>query len=290
MPSLTNSPTVVSTITMEAGQRELFPEIPAAVNPSSDFRQVRDVEQNKIIQYPVSVWKDGRMRADLSAFGAGEVVSRNEKNFREKVIRRLQEKLNTAIVEVVSDVSEELRREHARPARLRKGALRAIAPALYINPFAEDRSLRFGKYPDWLLARRDLKPQEILIYGRLLFPLPPICKSWDKNLGVIIGLNQGELAKAFGKSRPWANQWLVSLQNKGWLECIGPQGAKQITRFPWKEGMPKTCQTYQHVLPGEHVARPDSACQASQHVSQCLERIEKQREERKGKASSFYDW
>jgi hypothetical protein len=155
------------------------------------------------------------------------------------------------------------------------------------------------------LARRDLKPQEILIYGRLLFPLPPICKSWDKNLGVIIGLNQGELAKAFGKSRPWANQWLVSLQNKGWLECIGPQGAKQITRFPWKKGMPKTCQTYQHVLPGEHatrpdsaclasqhqhVTRPDSACQASQHVSQCLERIEKQREERKGKGSSFYDW
>jgi hypothetical protein len=285
-------------------QSELFEEIPAAVNPSSDFGQVRLVEQNKIIRYPLSFWKDGRMRADLSAFGAGEVVSRNEKNFQEKVIRRLQEKLNTVIVEVVSDVSAELRREHARPTRPRKGALRAIARTLYINPFAEDKSLRFGKYPDWLLARRDLKPQEILIYGRLLFPLPPICKSWDKNLGVIIGLNQGELAKAFGKSRPWANQWLVSLQDKGWLECIGAQGAKHVTRFPWREGMPETCQTYQHVSPGEHVAQTNSACQASQqqhvtrhnntsqdaqHVSQCLEKRESLREDRK-RSSSCLGW
>ena len=82
------------------------------------------------------------MRADLSEFGAGEVVSRNEKNFREEVIRRLQDKLNTAIEEVVSDVSEELN-ERARTRQSRLSNKRAqeestIAPKRYINPFAQD--------------------------------------------------------------------------------------------------------------------------------------------------------
>jgi hypothetical protein len=285
-------------------QHDLFGEVlPATVNPTSEFAQFRVVEQNKIIHVPRSKWKDGRIRGDLSKFGAGEVVSRNEKNFQDEVIRRLQEKFDAVIVEVVSDVSEELRRDRARPARPArpsKRALKAITPTAYINPFAEDKSLRFGKYPDWLLACHDLKPQEILIYGRLLFPLPPICKSFDKNLGVIIGLNQGELANAFRKSRQWANEWIIKLQAKGWLECIGPQGAKQVTRFPWKQGMPETCQTYQHVSAAkpapqhssacltsqqEHATPCAATCHTSQHVSQGIEKRETKRKEREDSQS-----
>src|ERR1700726_2359330 len=237
-------------------QADLFPELPSVVSPGSDFGQVRVVEQNKILHYPRSFWKDGRMRADLSAYGAGEVVSRNEKNFREEVIRRLQEKFNTAIVEVVSDVAEELERDRARPnkQRLRKKDLpevlarRPATDLIYANPFAKDKSQFFGKYPDWMLARPDLEDQEKLIYGRLLFPLPPICKNFYQNSGLIIGLNQGELGKSLGRSRSWANRWLVKLQAKLWLECTGKPGAKQVIRFFWKEGMPETCHTVAPVL------------------------------------------
>ncbi len=294
---------------MNCSDSDLFPELPSALNPSGEFGECR-VEE-KIVRYPLSFWKDGRMRADLSEFGAGEVVSRNEKNFREEVIRRLQERFNTAIVEVVSDVSEELERDRARPNkhRLRKKDLAeslARQPAtdlVYANPFAEDKSILFGRYPDWLLARKDLKDQEKLILGRLLFPLPPICESWDKNLGVIIGLNQGKLGESLGKSRQWANDWLIELQGKRWIECTGPQGAKHVTRFLWKEGMPETCRTAQHVLAAKHAAQRGSACRTSQQqpatergstchtarqVSQGIEKRDSKREERESSSPSSW--
>jgi hypothetical protein len=224
---------------MNSSELLLFPELASSANPSGDFAQFRVGE--KIVSFPFSIWKDGRMRGDLSALDAGEVVSRNEKNFREKVIRRLQERFNTAIVEVVSDVSAEFERDRAQPqkGRLRKKDLAktfALQPAtdlIYFNPFAEDRSQLFSKYPDWLLERKDLENQEKLILGRLMFPLPPICKSFDKNSGLIIGLNQAELGEALGRSRSWANRWLVKLQAKRWLECRGQPGAKKdkVTRF-----------------------------------------------------------
>ncbi|MFZ3375156.1 MAG: hypothetical protein WA183_06350 [Chthoniobacterales bacterium] len=247
-------------------QADFFPELPSVANPGSDFGQVRVVEQNKILHYPRSFWKDGRMRADLSAYGAGEVVSRNEKNFREEVIRRLQEKFNTAIVEVVSDVAEELERDRARPnkQRLRKKDLQALE-FVYANPYVEDKS-PFGKLPDWLLARDDLKDIEKLILGRLLFPRPPICKSWNKDLGIITRLNQGELAKALAKSRPTINKWLISLQANKWIKCDGPPGAKQTIRFLWKDGMPETWRTCSHarqVSVGPPVAHADSSCSTS---------------------------
>src|SRR5437870_1523577 len=156
---------------MSAGnQRELFEEIPTSVNPSGDFAQFR--VGKKIIQVPCSFWKDGRIRADLSKFGCREIVSRNGANFQERIIRALQQRFDTAIVEVVSE--EFAKRERSQPWRspLRKKDLQQPRPdRIYANPFVEDKSILFGKYPDWLLVRRELRPIEKLIYGRLLFPL-----------------------------------------------------------------------------------------------------------------------
>jgi hypothetical protein len=281
---------------MSSNQSELFREFPRDVNPSSDFASFR-VGKN-IIHVPLSKWKDGRLRGDLSAQDAGEVVSRNEKNFREKVIRRLQEKFNTAIVEVVSDVSEELERERGRPGkqRLRKKDLAdafARQPGIdliYANPFAVGGdNLRFARYPDWLLARQDLKDQEKLIYGRLLFPLPPIC----------------ELGKSLGKSRQWANHWLVKLQAERWIECTGPPGAKKdkLTRFFWKEGMPETCHAVRQVLAAKPDTHHDSTCHTSeqrpatqcgstchavQQVSQSLEKRDFKKNERRNLSSPVW--
>ena len=67
---------------MNSNQSELFREFPPDVNPSRDFASFR--VGGNIIHVPLSKWKDGRLRGDLSAQDAGEVVSRNEKNFREK--------------------------------------------------------------------------------------------------------------------------------------------------------------------------------------------------------------
>ena len=242
---------------MNSTELLLFPELASAVNPASDFASFR--VDKKIIQIPLSFWKGGRIRADLSEFDAGEIVSRNKSNFIERVSRALQEKFGPVMVEILS---EEFERDRSkRPARVRKKDLKAFAPELvYANPFTEDKSQFFGKYPDWLLQRHDLKWSEKVIYGRLLFPLPPICERWVKDLGVIIGLNQGELAEAVGADRTTVNRLLVSLQAKLWLKCDGRPGATQTTRFLWKDGMPEPFK-----YAGQPVTHTHSSCGARPH-------------------------
>jgi hypothetical protein len=291
-------------------QPEFFGELPRAASPRERFGEVR--VRNKIIPIPFSVWKDGRMRGDLTAYDAGEFVSRNPRNFWEQVTRRLQERFNTTIVEVVSEVSQELPHSknppQRRPPRLRKKFLarelahRSQTTVAYANPLAQvldKKSERFGKFPDWLLRvpTRILGPSEKLIYGRLLFPLPPICKNFRKDTGEIIELNQEELASAVGMKRQTANGWMISLQAKKWIECDGPQGAKQIIRFFWKEHMPETCRTYQQLSGGkmpntvashaghlgkEHAEPSSKSCRTSRQLSQGIEKRESRREERKG--------
>lgn len=283
-------------------QPEFFEELPQSVNPSSDFIQAR-VDKNKIISIPISFWKGGRMRA---VYGREEFVSRNKGNLKERIIQALQHEFNTAIVEIVS---EEFAREQAsRPpigrSRVRKKdiGLDGAADLVYANPF-QDRSNNFGKGPDWLLQRRDLRPIEKLIYARLLFPLPPICEQWDQELGVIIELDQAELAKSLGINRSTVNKWLVSLQLKGWIVCNGNPGAKQTVRFLWKEGMPETCR---HVptglgqklsqMPTAPVGHPNSNLLARvtepvgpcEQVSEGIEKRElrENKEEREKRASS----
>jgi hypothetical protein len=151
---------------------------------------------------------------------------------------------------------------HVPRARKKDLGGKLVADFTYANPF-QDNSKNFGKGPDWLLQRPDLKPIEKLIYARLLFPLPPICKSFDQNLGVIIGLNQTELAKSLGTSRSTLNEWLVSLQFKGWLKFNGSPGAKQTVRFLWKEGMPETCRYVRQVEGVGPTGCPDNACRTS---------------------------
>jgi hypothetical protein len=142
-----------------------------------------------------------------------------------------------------------------------------------------------------------------LIYARLLFPLPPICEQWDQELGVIIELDQAELAKSLGINRSTVNKWLVSLQLKGWIICNGNPGAKQTVRFLWKEGMPETCRHVPTGSAAKAVADANSTCRTleqqpvgtcsqtcatRQQVSEGIEKRElrENKEEREKRASS----
>jgi hypothetical protein len=292
-------------------QADLFPDLPPAANPSGNFGEVRVAEQNKIIRYPLSFWKDGRMRADLSAFGAGEVVSRNKQNFEREVARRLQEKLCAAVVEIVSDVSEEFARPRpTRPARPRKKALKAIAPVAYISPFpkkeTDPENWHFARCPNWLLERPNCQvcPSEKLIYGRLSFPLTAFCKRYFELSGaaMIEKLDQDALAKKVGMSRPTINSRLVKLQELGLIHCVGNQGGKLDLLFPWHEWMPpQTCKHCLQLRDGKLVATTDKSCKQSgqepvviadkscKQLAQASQGIEKKdcRREEKRKSHSF---
>src|SRR5436190_3744372 len=290
-------------------QPEFFEDLPRATKPLNNFAEARVDE--KILPFPFSRWKDGRMRADLSAYDLGEFVSRNERFFWEKIVRRLQEKFNAAIVEVVSQVAEcesaclQHRRRVRKKDLIRAFTKSAINPA-YANPFSETQSGLFVMCPDWLAVREDLKDPEKLIYGRLLFPLR-ICKSWDKNLGIIVGLDQEKLGKSLGRSRQWAHHWLVSMELKRWLECTGPPGAKKdkLTRFFWKDGMPETCHTSWQVSAAKYAAQHGitchtskqqsatqrgSTCHTAQQVSEAIEKREPAREEENAQPVGHDEW
>jgi hypothetical protein len=66
-------------------QPEFFEALPSTVNPRRHFLELYS---GKII--PFSKWKDGRLRADLSAFEAGCPVSRNEVNLVERILDELE--------------------------------------------------------------------------------------------------------------------------------------------------------------------------------------------------------
>jgi len=282
----------------------VFEDVPRVAKQQSRFGEVR--VDDKILPFAISRWKDGRMRADLSPYGLGEFVSRNERFFWEEIARQLKEKFNAAIAEVVSQIAEREserlpRRRYPRKKDLAHAFSKSAIDPVYANPFAESRSGLFVMCPDWLAAREDLKDPEKLIYGRLLFPLE-ICERWDKNLGIIIGLDQEKLGKSLGRSRQWANRWLLSMEFKRWLECTGPQGAKKdkLTRFFWKDGMPETCHTSWQVSAAKPATQPSRTCHTSEQqpatrhgrtchtswqVSEGIENREKRREKRKGSSS-----
>lgn len=240
---------------MNSSEPLLFPELASTLDPSSEFAQFRIGK--KIIQVPCSFWKDGRIRADLSEFGAGEVVSRNGTKLQERIIQVLRESFGTIVEAVCQEFSRVRSRQAVRPRLSNK--LPAIAqtnsPKQYINPFAEKWS--FGKCPDWLLTRREPTAVEKHIYGKLLFPVA-VCGRWDKDQGVIFELNQGELAKAIGISRPAANRALMSLRRRGLLELIGQPGARQVIRFLRHEWI--TCNLKAQVGFETPVNEGDKAC------------------------------
>src|SRR5215203_5807057 len=69
-------------------QHELFEDLSLVeAKPGTEFAEFRI--GNKIIPVPLSFWKDGRTRADLSAYGAGEIVSRNRSNLEQRVVGAL---------------------------------------------------------------------------------------------------------------------------------------------------------------------------------------------------------
>ena len=202
-------------------QPEFFEELPGATSPRRQFAEFR--AGKKIIQIPYSVWKDGRMRADLSKYGAREVVSRNSANLQDRVIERLREHFGAIVEAVYHEFSRAGRPKAAKPRSSNKLAAIAQSSAeiRYINPFAEKWT--FGKCPDWLLTKREPTAIEKHAYGKLLYPAG-VCERWDQTTGVIFGLNQAKLAKALGLPRQSVNVAMNSLRCRCLIECIGRPG------------------------------------------------------------------
>ncbi len=274
-------------------QSELFKELVPTVNSDGQFLEYRSGK--KIIQIPVSVWKDGRTRADLSAYDKGEIVSRNRFNLQERV----ENVLRSIFPSLIESVREEFARDHSRsvtPRRNNKrpgGAIGSDAHR-YINPFVQDWA--FARCPDWLFSRRELTYAEKLVYAKLLFPLPrPLCEKFDQEQGVIFGLNQGELAKRIGIRRETANAALSDLRKRGLLEIIGRPGAKQVVRFFWHEWMDTCAENAQvragRAVSGNHIGcvkgeqrgvrRNNTSCERNAQVPEGIEKRDGQREERK---------
>jgi hypothetical protein len=243
-------------------QHELFKELPQSKDPRAVLAEFRVGE--KIIAVPLSFWKDGRARYDFTSLGGDFVMSRNLSKAEKLAEDELREIFQTAEVRAIEAVRRHFH-EVERGARIKRPPIRKkdlIQPkqCIYANPLIEDRTVLFGKYPDWLLARRDLGAHEKLVYGRLLFPLPPICDHFERTEGVIFGLDQTEVGKAVGMSRQTANKWLIKLQLKRWIICFGNSGAKQVTRFLWREGMPSTCRTAEQVDEKQGAPRSGASC------------------------------
>jgi len=246
-------------------QKELFGELPHATNPHGDF--VRYRVGKKIIQVPCSIWKDGRIRADLSAFGGGAPVSRNRKNLDQRIIGLLEKVFG----DVIEAVREELKRKPfpSQPRISNKLASRTAQanPAReYINPFLP-KLWTFAKCPDWLFSRREPSATEKRVYAKLLFPARPICRTWDQTRGTILELNQGELASALGVRRPTVNLVLQSLEARGLIELTGPSGAKQSDSSAVRSQVETYPQTVQRA-----VRSPLESCTETVQVAKAFNR------------------
>jgi hypothetical protein len=220
---------------MSENQKELFEEFPSAVKPSSHLASFKVGE--KIIEVAGSVWKDGRIRADLSEYGAGCPVSRKQDTIVEIIARALRAFFGQAVEAVSEAVSEELEQAHRqrRPSHPRVNNKRCQTeeagwPKRYINPFEKDM-WNFSKAPHWLLVRREPSLGEKLVYARLTYAPreaegEKICDRKDVSLGVIFGLNQGELAKELGMRRE--------------SRAVGLKGPSEAgpDRLQWQPGSP----------------------------------------------------
>jgi hypothetical protein len=226
---------------MSENQKELFEEFPSAVKPSSHLASFKVGE--KIIEVAGSVWKDGRIRADLSEYGAGCPVSRKQDTIVEIIARALRAFFGQAVEAVSEAVSEELEQAHRqrRPCHPRVNNKRCQTeeagwPKRYINPFEKD-VWNFSKAPHWLLVRREPSLGEKLVYARLVTYAPreaegeKICDRKDVSLGVIFGLNQGELAKELGMRRESVLLALKALRKRGLIDYNGKAGSEGLHPF-----------------------------------------------------------
>lgn len=205
---------------MSENQKELFEEFPSAVKPSSHFASFQVGE--KIVEVPHSVWKDGRIRADLTAYGGPVIVSRNEANLRDRIVRALRDSFGTLAEIVWREFSRSRRPSHPRVNNKRCQTEESGWPKRYINPFEKD-VWNFSKAPHWLLVRREPSLGEKLVYARLTYAPreaegEKICDRKDVSLGVIFGLNQGELAKELGMRRESVLLALKALRKRGLID------------------------------------------------------------------------
>jgi hypothetical protein len=288
-------------------QPEFFGALPQNANPRRDFAEFR-VGQ-KIIQIPCSIWKDGRIRADVSKYGAGEVVSRNATNLQDRVVEILREHFGAIVEAVYQEFSRAGRPKASKPRSSNKRAAlqqppAVVAPKRHINPFVKD-VWNFSKAPQWLLIRREPSLAEKLVYARLTYAPrekeeEKICKK-DIELGAIFELNQAKLANELGIRRECVCGALKSLRKRGLIDYTGNQGAKGCIRFLWHPWIPETCALNTQVSIPEPVrldnrscapaAQPPvrfshNFCAQKQQVSPSAEKREYTREERKRKVSS----
>src|SRR4051794_4376427 len=92
-------------------QPEFFEEFPQDPSPNREFVRL----DRKII--PVSFWKDGRIRADLSKYGKGVLVSRNRINLARR-IREICADLECVATDVESSAEPAQRVRNRRPPEI----------------------------------------------------------------------------------------------------------------------------------------------------------------------------
>jgi hypothetical protein len=270
-------------------QPEFFPEFPQRVNPRPNSRLefAEFSVGKKIIQIPIGVWKDGRMRADCSAYDGGCPVSRKWENLQPRIVEILREHFRATVEALYQEFSLASRPKASKPRSSNKLALQqppAIAPKRYINPFLKD-VWNFSKAPRWLLIRREPSLAEKLVYARLTYqPLEKeeekICYTKDIALGAIFELDQAKLANELGVRRECVCGALKSLRKRCLIDYTGNAGAKGCIRFLWHPWMPETCALNAQVCISEPVRETDSTCAQNAQVYLATERREGSTEEK----------
>jgi hypothetical protein len=162
-------------------QPGLFEELPQRANPRRHFAEL----SGKII--PFSIWKDLRIRADLSSFGAGCPVSRNEEKLVEKIMDELEFRLGVDIerdsesLNLVRQIRSALERKTDRASKPRiNNKLAHTAEPFpnegnqspeFINPklLIGTPGWEFGPSLKWLNDVDGISQAEKAVYGWMTF-------------------------------------------------------------------------------------------------------------------------
>jgi hypothetical protein len=212
----------------------------------------------------------------------------------------LRDSFGTLAEIVWREFSRARRHSHPRVNNKRCQTEEAGWPKRYINPFEKD-VWNFSKAPHWLLVRREPSLGEKLVYARLTYAPreaegEKICDRKDVSLGVIFGLNQGEVAKELGMRRESVLLALKALRKRGLIDYNGKQGARACIRFFWHPWMPtcafnaqvggSTCLENAQAL----VWKMHSTCAENAQVTLGTEKRETAREAATAAALTLNDW
>jgi len=230
------------------------PKIVPFVLPSGETGTLTQQSQNRLYTpfadadgNLVKIWgRGGNVKNALTAVAAAFQVKQATLHARakEREAAEARQHEREAVEKLISATLTE--NEPSGPQRRQRRS--ADAPPAgegekrFFNPFRVDwrATKEFFQIPNWV-AVSPLTPLQQIVYSRLLFPLAGeggFCARFDKELGIVFGLNCGALAKHLGKSERDSTERVVkSLASAAHcLEIYGAQGQTKTLRYlrtPW---------------------------------------------------------